>query len=141
MESAFSGTGGLILGFEIGGEPLLVCLADRGAGQGTDDQDKLSLEKRIKIPFQGIVHPHTTASIMQPPVFFQIGQVTGDRRLRHVEGVHKITDAEFNPSLQEQDQAKPGFVSQGFEGIDSCIHSLFLLHQRTKVNSNKMVTT
>ena len=131
-------TSGLIFGFEIRKEPFLVGSADGSIGEGADNQDKLGLEKGIQVLFQGVVHPDAATSVIQPAVFLQIGKMTRDRRLRQVEGIHQITDAELNPSLQEQDQTQSGFIGQGFEYIGGCFHDLFLIHQKIAVNRNNM---
>ena len=65
--------------------------------------------------------------------------MAGDGGLRHVKGLHEIADAEFIPSLQEQEKAQSGFIGQGFEDIDGCFHSLFLIHQRIPVNRNEIL--
>lgn len=101
-----------ILSQQVRFKALPISPADRIVPQLIDDENQLGLEECVYIFFQRIVHPDASSTVLHPTGAFQIGKVTGDRGLRHVQSVHEVTDTVFVTSLKENEQAESGFFGQ-----------------------------
>jgi len=118
-------------------KPLPVCPALRTVCQVADDQEQLGLEKGFHCFMQGVIHPDASAPVLKPAVSFQVGEMAGNGRLRHIQGLHQIADAIFVATLQENEKAQSGFIGQRFENFNDSLHRGKVLQGKKTVNVSR----